>query len=109
MVEQEDKPAASPDKSGSISIDLMGDTSIQDNRDPTIMIMEDDYGDENMLAPLLRDDGPSDYIPLRQTGSAIGTAAPLDLTEDLDSLSNSSLLRKLISGSYPIQDDQSQE
>jgi hypothetical protein len=43
----------------------LGETSINDNRDPTIMIMEDDYGDENMLNLLLRDDGPTDYIPLR--------------------------------------------
>ena len=72
--EPEELPIATPEKSGSVSIDNLtglGETSINDNRDPTILIMEDDYGDENVLAPLLRDEGPVDYIPLRE-GSVAG-------------------------------------
>ena len=71
------------------------------------MIMEDDYGDENMLAPLLRDDGPSDFIPLRQTGSALGNANMAIV--NVDSLNNSDILKKIVQGSFPVQDENTQD
>ena len=99
--EPEIVPTATPEKSGSISIDNLtglGDNSINDNRDPTILIMEDDYGDENVLAPLLRDDGPTDYIPMRE-GSAAGGVV-VETTQEIEALDNSELLKKIMMGSF---------
>ena len=108
VVQEPEMPvAAAPERSGSVSIDNLtglGDTSINDNRDPTILIVEDDYGDENVLAPLLRDDGPTDYIPMRE-GSAAGNLV-IETTEEINALDNSALLKKICMGSFVSQDEQ---
>ena len=60
--------------------------------------MEDDYGDKNVLAPLLRDDGPTDYIPMRE-GSAAGGVV-VETTQEIEALDNSDLLKKILMGSF---------
>lgn len=61
--------------------------------------MEDDYGDENVLAPLLRDDGPTDYIPIR--GSQIAGSIGVESKKDIEALENDDLLKKIMMGSFP--------